>query len=453
MKQFDVVVAGGGTSGVAAAIAAARSGVNTLLIEQYGHLGGMAVCGIPFLGAKDGNGNTVNEGIFQEIIDRLKQENACFGFAQGTTWNTPEKYQFSLIPFDPEYYKFIAQEMVLEAGAEISLHTYVTDVRKSNSNITSIEIANKSGKQWINAKMFVDCTGDADLVSMAGGSFIDNKEHQNSSILFRLGNVDLSLLVNDLKLGKSIKGWGAWHTRIIETEKLKGETAGLVHIAGHMVFGDEEPEITFTAVSLRDGEIFLNATRIPGLIAFCADDVTKAEIFERRNVMHVFRLMKKNIPAFQNAVLLSTSPIGFRESRNIIGDYILTKDDVVNSSRFYDGIARGSYPIDIHDPKGGRTRFMFIRDGSSYEIPYRCLTPIGIDNVLVAGKTISVTHEANGSTRIMACVVSQGEAAGTAAAMCVKGRTSTRGVDINELRHSLGICQTDRNLEFAAESR
>ncbi|OQB23798.1 MAG: 3-ketosteroid-delta-1-dehydrogenase [Firmicutes bacterium ADurb.Bin182] len=439
MKQYDVIVAGGGTAGVSAAIAAARRGSNTLVIEQYGHLGGTAVGGIPFLGALDGSGRVVNRGIFLEIVDRLKKENACFGYAQGSRWNTEDDYQFSLVPFDPEIYKYVAQEMVLESGADILLHTYVTDVKVENGRIQSVEVANKSGKQLINAKTFVDCTGDADLVAMAGGKFIENSSRQNCSILFRAGNVDLDMLEEDLKNGRSIAGWGEWHTRVTRGQKIGTEKPGLIHLAGHMVFGPDEPEITFTAVSVREGEVSLNATRVPGLCAFDGNDVTKAEILERKNVMRIFKMMRERIPSFKNAVLIGTSPIGFRESRNILGDYILTKDDVLKGARFSDGVAQGAYPIDIHDPNGGRTKFMFIKDGGSYEIPYRCLIPVDLKNVLVAGKTISATHEANGSSRIMACVISQGEAAGTAASVCIKNEADTRSVDGTQLKKTLGI--------------
>ena len=434
-----MVIAGGGTAGVPAAIAAARSGVSTLIIEQYGHLGGTAVGGIPFLGSLDGKGRVVNQGIYLEIIDRLKQENMCFGYAQGARWNTEEEYQFSLVPFDPEGYKYIAQQMVLEAGAEILFHTYVSDVKIMDGRVTALEVVNKSGKQWIEADVFVDCTGDADVAYMAGAHFIEKSDFQNCSILMRLGNVDLSRMVDDLRNGNSLSGWGNWHTRVIEGEKCIGDKAGLIHMAGHFVFGGDEPETTFTAVSLREGEIFLNATRVPGLCAFNASDVTKAEILERNNVMRLYKLMKARIPSFKNAVLLGTSAIGFRESRNIVGDYTLTCEEIQNGTSFRDGIARGAYPIDIHDPKGGRTKFMFIKDGDSYEIPYRCLIPQGLTNVLVAGKNISVTHEANGSTRIMACVISQGEAAGTAAALCVKNGVDTRGIDGAGLKQMLHI--------------
>jgi hypothetical protein len=437
MKNYDVIIAGGGTAGVAAAIAAARGGAKTLLIEQNSYLGGTAVNGIPFLGGLDCNGKIVNKGVFSEIVDRMKAENACLGYVTGAYWNTPEKYQFSLVPFDPEILKYISQEMVLEAGAEIMLHTYITDVKMENDCISAVEISNKSGKKNLTADVFIDCTGDADIVDMAGGMFIENQLKQNCSILFRVGNVDLEMLVDDLQKGYSIKGWGDWHTRVLRADKIDGIQQGLVHIAGHMVFGEDEAEITFTAVSLRDGEVFLNATRVAGLSGYNAEDVTNAEILERRNVNRVINLMKKHIPSFKNSVLLATSPIGFRESRNILGDYIMTKEDVVNGASFSDGVARGAYPIDIHDPKGGRTKFIFIRDGGSYEIPFRCLLPKNLQNVIVAGKTISATHEANGSTRIMACVISQGEAAGTAAAMCCKKGGNTRSIDIENLRRLL----------------
>lgn len=439
MNRYDVIVAGGGTAGIPAAITAARNDIKVLVIEQYGYLGGTSVGYIPFLGSLDGNGQVVNGGIFLEIIERLKAEDACFGYAQGTIWNTPDKYQFSLVPFDPEIYKYVALNMILEAGADILFHTYITDVKVENGRIKAIEIANKSGKRWIEADIFIDATGDADLVAMANGEFIKKNAIQNCSIIMRLQNVDLDMMVEDLKEGHSIEGWGRWHTRLIEGEKCKGEKPGLIHMAGHFVFGPDEPETTFTAVSLRDGEIFLNATRIAGLCAFDGDDVSKAEIIERNQVMHFYKMLRTNVPSFRKAILSGTSPIGFRESRNIIGDYVLTRDDVINAVRFEDGVAKGAYPIDIHDPKGGRTQFTFIKNRGFFEIPYRCLTPRSLSNVLVAGKTISATHEANGSARIMPCVISQGEAAGMAAAMCVKGRCDVRKINVKELKRSLKL--------------
>jgi hypothetical protein len=441
-KKYDVIVAGGGTAGVAATVAAARGGAKTLVIERFGHLGGIAAYGIPFLGIISANGVVVNHGVMSEIIERLKKEGACFGYATGAYWNTPEnpnEYGFSLTPYDPEYYKYVAQEMVLEAGADILFYSYITDVSMENSQIKAVQVANKSGMQTYEADVFIDCTGDADLAYLAGGDFIENEFKQNCSMLFRIGGVDLEQLLEDLKEGKTVQGWGSWHTRIIKEAKTEGADPTLVHLAGHLVPVEGEPEITFTAVSFRDGEISLNATRSVGFSGVDAEDVTQAEISERRNVMRLFKLIKQNIPAFRKSELLSTAPVGFRETRNIIGDYTMTREDVLGAKDFADGVARGAYPIDIHDPKGGRTSFQFIKDGGSYSIPYRCFLPKGIEGLLVAGKNISVTHDANGTTRIMGCVVSQGEAAGTAAALAVKNKVTPRQVDVDELRSKLPL--------------
>lgn len=437
--RYDVIVAGGGTAGVAAAIAAARGGAKTLVVEQYGHLGGTAVSGIPFLGSMDCNGEIVNRGIFSELIEKMGEEDGCYGYATGAYWHTPqtpERYRFSLVPFDPEYYKYVAQELVLGAGAKILYHTFISDVIMEGNRVVAIEVVNKSGKQIIEADVFVDSTGDADLVQLAGGSFIDNPHKQNCSILFRIGNVDLEQFVADLEEGKAVKGWGEWHTRVIKADNKQIPTS-VVHLAGHMVLGEGEPETTFTAVSMRDGEISLNATRVAGLSGVDAEEITQAEILERRNVMRLFRLMKEKIPAFRNARLLTTSPIGFRETRNIVGDYIITMEDVVGGAKFPDGVAKGAYPIDIHDPHGGRTRFYFIKSGGSYDIPYRSLLPKGLEGIVVAGRTISATHEANGSTRIMGCVTAQGEAAGTAAALAVSKKVLPRQLNAEELRDIL----------------
>lgn len=438
--KYDVIVGGGGTAGVAAAIAAARGGAKTLVVEKYGHLGGTAVSGIPFLGSMDCNGEVVNRGIFSELIEQMEAEGGCYGHAAGAYWHTPDspdRYRFSLVPFDPECYKYVAQELVLGAGAKILYHTFISNVFMDGNRVKAIEVVNKSGKQIIEADVFIDCTGDADLVHLAGGNFIDNPHKQNCSILFRIGNVDLKQFVVDLREGKTVTGWGEWHTRIVKVQDNNSFPTPVIHLAGHFMLGESEPETTFTAVSLRDGEISLNATRVAGLSGVNAEEITQAEILERRNVMRLLKLMKEKVPAFRDARLLTTAPIGFRETRNIVGDYIITKEDVVGGAQFPDGVAKGAYPIDIHDPKGGRTRFHFIESGGSYDIPYRSLLPKGIEGILVAGRIISATHEANGSTRIMGCVVAQGEAVGTAAALAVKGKVPPRRVDVKQLRKTL----------------
>lgn len=436
--DYDVIVVGGGTAGVPAAIAAARGGAKVLIIEKAGHLGGTAVYGIPFLGVISAAGEIVNRGIMDEIISRLKKEDGCFGYADGAFWNTPDtplKYGFSLVPFDAEIYKYVAQEMVLESGADILFYTQLSDVKTEENLIEYIEVLNKSGKQKFKAKIYIDCSGDADLVYMAGGQFIKKETFQNSSILIHLGGVDLERFLCDLNEGKSVKGNGTWHTRVIRAYKKPDGEKSIVHLAGHFVFNNKET--TFTAVSFRDGEIYLNASRTAGYDCANGKDLSIVETLERRNVINLIKNLNKYVPAFKDAVILNTSPVGVRETRNILGDYVLTKEDVLEGRTFSDGIAKGAYPIDIHDPKGGRTSFQFIRDGGSYSIPYRAFLPKNIDNVLVAGRCISANHEANGTTRIMGCVVSQGQAVGTAAALGVAEGVIPRAVDAGLIREKL----------------
>lgn len=164
-------------------------------------------------------------------------------------------------------------------------------------------------------------------------------------------------------------GKNSWHTRIVEGSKTTGAKPTLVHMAGHLLPFENDREVTFTAVSYRDGEVYLNATRTAGIDGSDVIQMSRGEIEERRHVMEIYRAMKQRVPGFSRATLLHTSPLGIRESRNILGKYVIRREDVLEGRSFADGVARGAYPIDIHDPKGGRTQFQFIKNGGSYEIP------------------------------------------------------------------------------------
>ena len=432
---YDVVIAGGGTAGAIAAVASARGGAKTLVIERWGHLGGTAVYGIPFLGIFDCNNNKVNAGIVDELVKRLQEEGGSIGYTIGAKW-ADNKHEFSLAPFEPETYKYVAQEMVLESGAEILFHTYIADVVMDHNIVKGIKVINKSGCYEIKAKVFIDCTGDADLAYRSGTFMQEKLSMQNVSMLFKMGNIDLERFTYALKNNQGVKGWGEWHTRVITGGKLNDSNPSTIHIAGHFSFKSGK-EVTFTAVSLISGEVCINATRTIDINGANAYELSKAEILERRNVNKIVKMLIDEIPGFENSHLLQTSPVGIRESRNIIGEYILTKDDVVSGRMFNDKIAKGAYPIDIHDPKGGRTQFTFISGGGSYGIPYRCLVPKNIDGLLVAGRCLSATHESLGTARIMGAVMSQGEAAGTAAALAVKTSKLPRNIDIKKLRSLL----------------
>ena len=435
MYNYDVIVAGGGTAGVTAAIAAARNGAKTLIIEQYGHLGGTAVTGLPFLGVYDGCDKRVNAGLVKEITERMKTENGSLDGVFGATWNDG-RYRFSITPYDEEIYKYVVQEMALEAGCEILFHSFVIGAETNGRTVTSLQVANKSGVHSYSAKVFIDTTGDADVAAHCGVAMIPKEAIQNASILFRATGVDMDRFLDSLQNGHGIAGWGEWHTRVLTGPRLDTEKVGPIHLAGH-IMAENGREITFTAVSFYSNEVCLNATRTVGIDGTSAESLSQGEISERRHIHEIMQTLKKCVPGFEKAHIGYSAPIGIRESRNIDGVYRLVKEDVLSGRVFEDSVARGAYPIDRHDPKGGRTQFNFIDRCGSYTIPYRSFQTKEFDNLLVAGRCLSASHAAMGSARIMGAAMSGGQAVGTAAALAVKNDVVPTKLDVALLQKQL----------------
>jgi hypothetical protein len=443
METYDVIVCGGGTAGISAAIASARVGARTLVVERDGFLGGTATYGYPFLGFFSGDGTKVVGGVPQQLVDRMVDLGGSVGHVRGGTWKKGDgtaDYEFSLTPYDPECLKFAAQEMILESGGELMVQSVLCDVQRDGPAITSIDVMTPEGKKTVAAKIWVDTTGDALLTWLAGfPTEMGGRGHmQNVSHVMRVGNVDVDRMVQALEEEGVIKGLRDWHIRLVEGPLLEGNT-GFVHLAGHALLWEDRPPLTFTGVRWRKEEISFNITRTTNINPTNAADITRAEISERKNVMAVMNGMRERIPGFEKAYLVSSSVrVGIREGRRIRGLYTLTEDEVIERSEFPDGIARGAYPIDIHDPKGGKTQFTFIKEGGSYAVPYRCLIPQHSENLLVAGRCVSTTGKALGSVRLMACCLALGQAAGTAAAMA--SRASNRPFDLppDQLRMQLG---------------
>ena len=443
MEKYEVIVLGGGTAGMIAATASARSGARTLLVERDGYLGGTATWGIPFLGFFSGNGTQVVGGLPQELVDRMIELGGSMGHARGGTWSTGERkidYEFSLTPFDPEYLKMASQEMALEAGVDLMFQAILCDVQTDNAKVKTIDVITVEGKKSVSAKIFIDCTGDAMLTWMAGfpTEMRGRGNMQNVSHMIRLANVDVDRMVQCLQEDAEIKGIQDWHIRLVRGKLVDSEEEGYVHVAGKAQLWDDRPPLTFTGVRWRKDEMSFNITRTTNIDPTIAEDITRAEISERKNVKNVVKAFRENIPGFEKAYLaFSSIRVGIREGRRIKGLYTLTEDEVVNQSEFEDGIARGAYPIDIHDPKGGNTQFTFIKEGGSYALPYRCLIPEGSANLIVAGRCASSTGKALGSVRLMACCMAQGQAAGTAAAIAVKDDVNPADVNISQLKEKL----------------
>ncbi len=420
MRLYDVIVVGGGFAGAAAAISAARHGSDVLLVEHNNCLGGAAAeCLVnPFMPyytyTSDGSFLDLSTGIFTEICENMRKLDCEI---EGKEYSPSTKPMFT---FNEEYLKIVLQRMALEAGVEFLFHTDAVGVDKSESGeINFITVSNKSGIYPLYAKCFIDCTGDAALSALAGCSVRVGRESdglcQPMTLCFRVSNVDVHLFRENLsELQKLYKQYR-------EEGKIKNVREDI------LVFNCPSPT-----------SLHFNSTRIVKHDPTDAESVTKAELLVREQVIELFSFLKKHAKGFENAVLSSTAMrIGVRESRMVDGDYIIKQDDLVNCVKFDDSVSACNYDIDIHNPSGSGTSHYYFPKGEYYTIPYRCLTPKNTVNLLVAGRCISSTHEAQASYRIMPTCCTLGQAAGTAAAMAADVGGDVRAIDIQSLRNTL----------------
>jgi len=447
--EVDVLVAGGGSAGWHAAVAAARAGAKTLLVERYGSLGGTVTNAMvqPFMNYHDPVGNAVVGGIWQEMVDRLEALGASPGAIDASTGQAPWGKKPTLTPFDPEAVRYVAQELVLTAGAELLLHTMVVDTIVNDGRLEGIIVENKSGRQAILAKCFVDATGDADVAALAGAPFVKGRERDGHcmpmSLYIKMADVDYGAIAAYLEANPDEFRWWAYPNVSPDApeqfEKNPVSVSGFLSLvkqardAGELYLGRET--INILPCPLK-GEAVLNCTRVGDLDPTSARDLTSAEIEARRQAMSVITFVKRRLPGFENSKLVSIAPsIGVRESRRIIGEHILTLDEVIEGPDFDDAIARSAYNVDIHNPDDDKSTWHTIND--SYGIPYRALVPLKIDNLLVAGRCISTTHEAGASARMTPNVAATGEAAGIAAAMSAASGVVARAIDTANLRTRL----------------
>lgn len=435
-KNYDVIVAGGGTAGISAALSAARYGAHVLLVEKNSYVGGTAASGLPFLDFFNRDGKRIIAGQAEELVGRLYKEKAALGHVR-----TSGGHLNSVTMIDPEWVKIVAEEMLLEAGCEILYHSFVCDANTDGNLLKTITVANKDGLTELSAKCFVDTTGDGDLSRFSGASYFLGREEdglcQAMSLLFKLGDVDVE------------KASSLFSENPIVTCPLGGDHEYNLHISGKLtewndiilaekVFPHKDHNIW--AGTVRENELtYVNTVRVSGKNGADAWQLSQAEIEGRKQLKKVFRFLTKYVPGMEKAHVTSiANGIGVRETRRIEGEYILNKEDILQGKKFEDGIAKNGYCIDIHDPKGNGWGVSFIQsEDQCYDIPYRCLVPKGIDGLLVAGRCISATTEAQASIRIMPSCMAQGEAAGIAAAIAAEKTVAPRDIDTSSLRKKL----------------
>jgi hypothetical protein len=431
-ELYDVLVAGGGPSGVGAAVAAARNGAKVLLIEKYGFLGGMATAAsVPaFCPYTDGE-KVIIKGIGLEVLEAMKKE---------SKFDSPVKDKKELIkrmydwvPIDAEVLKRVLDNMVIDSGCKVIFHTSVSDVIYENDTVKAIMVENKEGKNIIDCKTIIDCTGDADIVVKAGGQYEYGDENdlvQAVTLCYRISNINMEALVRYFKESGDTGNL----TKAVERARKNGDfNFNEKHVAGFSI--------------QNEGVAGLNFGHVYEINPLKAEDLTRAEIESRRNIPAMLDFLRKYVPGLENAVLTSSGPmVGIRETRRIIGEYRLTVKDYFNRTEYEDTIARYAYPIDVHastprdvvfHDKDDEYITSKYKPGESYSIPYRALLPKGLKNVIVAGRPLSADRAMHGSFRVMPACFATGQAAGTAAAICSTENIELRQINIGKLQKLL----------------
>ncbi len=440
MREYDVIVVGGGVAGSMAATAAARSGQKVLLIEEEGYLGGsLTASGTGPMMTFHAGEKQVVRGLGEELIARL----AAKGLSPS---HTPDStgYTYTVTPFDAEGLKRELELMVTEAGAEILFHAMVIAADKANGRLRSVTAACCGQQLTFAAKCFIDASGDADLIALADipyekGRDADGKD-QPMTTNMKMCDVDIAavraLMDTDIALFPVLQpkaGRQHFASRLSCSGFMDAMKQGMS--SGELTF---DRDIVLFFETNTPGEVIVNMTRVNGENPVDPFSLTRAELEGRRQAWELCAFLRKRIPGFAHARLLTTGPrIGVRSSRRMKGIYRLTARDILNATKFADGIAASGYPIDVHSPDGEVTDSQFLADGAYYTIPYRCLINDTLPNVLAAGRNISTEFEAHASTRVSPICLALGHAAGCAAALAAQGDGDATHVDAQLLRDNL----------------
>ncbi len=426
-RNYDVLVCGGGPAGLSAGFAAARMGAKTLIVEQFNCLGGVATAG--------GHGHIClysswgsDERVVGGIIWELAKRTEATGYGVCNNSNAD---------FEVEGMKLVLEQMAAECNAELLYHSFVADSVVKDGRTVGIVVQNKNGRQQLMADRIIDSTGDGDVAARAGCSFDvgddDNGLCQPVTLMFTIGGVDWARVEEFRRQYKEKHGsdhnW--WKLERVYEEATRN--------------GDMRPFQTGNMgwwwTPTRPDQVGINFTHINHIDATKAEDLTKATIEGRKQAYETIEVYRKYIPGMEKCHMVSTPcTIGIRETRRIRGLYTLTKEDVVGMRRFDDSIGWGSFYIDIHSVSGpGMDKKTYYPEkGFKYQIPYRIMLPKDVDNLLVAGRCASCTHEALGSLRVMPQCGVMGQAAGVAAVISLRNKISPRNINIEQLQSELG---------------
>ncbi len=439
---IDVVVVGGGPAGVCAAIAAARNGAKVLIVEQGNCLGGMATRGLvaPFMTCYDTTGEVmVIRGLFGEIVDRMVELGGAIHPSEVrsgtpyTAWITAGHDHVT--PFDAEVLKYVLDVMCAEAGVKVLFHTSLVDAELRGNTVTGLRLLCREGLCRIGARVVIDATGDGDLSASAGAPCTfgnpDIGVVQPATLFFHINNVDSPKLIADVQ------------AHLHEFRKVNGVSYRALHWRVAEAEAAGEWDIARKSVNIyrgvREDEWAVNCTRIMNVDATNTESLSAGEAEGRRQVRELMNFFHKYVPGCENAtVKCSASTLGIRESRHVLGEYVLTADDLLHGEVPDDSILLASNSVDVHGRNGANTtEYKTVENGQWYGLPLRCLVPRDIEGLLVAGRAISATSDAAGAVRVMPPCMAIGHAAGITAAIAALGLTLPRNVDAAEVRSRL----------------
>lgn len=438
--QFDVAVCGGGTAGVCAAIAAARNGSKTILIEKNQFLGGMMISGLGLLGYKDRNGKKIIGGIAQELIDELNKSEDSQGHNYCPILN-------SLTPINTAMLQLILMKKCKEAGVKVLLSCEVSSVCKKGNKIVSVEAFGSFASYTIEAKVFIDGSGDGELSNLSGVDFVKHKsngELQPASLIFALSNVDreplLKYLEDNPDEAKTPEGYEMDTSPEFYRNAVGYNVLGLdALIKEGRKNGDynDVPRDRFSTITNPISDrMTINNTRIMNFDGSDLFELNNGIQEGYRQLKELLNFIPKYVPGYEKSSLTSISPmLGVRESRRCCGIKTLTSDSVLKGEIPEDTVALCGYNIDIHHGADEGSDLYIVK--KAYGIPYLTMVSEKVSNLLFTGRLISVDSDTFGSARIMSTCMVLGEASGVAASLCSKEDTMPKDLDVQKLRKTL----------------
>lgn len=433
IARTDVLVVGGGPAGIGAALGARMAGADVILVERYGFFGGNATAALvmplmsfhtqrtefersgslTLLPTDHGPGHPVIAGVLLTLLERLVASGGAIAPSLATGY---------VVPFDPESFKLVALDLLDEAGVKFLFHAFASDV-VGGSIPGGVVFETKSGPVVIETKAIIDCTGDGDVAARTGAPFEVGREKdglvQPMTLMFRIADFERAAFAAYVK--EHPDQWRGVHG--LWDLVRKASEAGELDLA-------REDVLFFATPHPR--ELSVNSTRVTRVLGTDVWDLTYAEWESRRQLRLLAAFFRRYVPGFEDSyVVQSGVNVGVRETRRFVGQYRLTADDLLSARRFEDVIARGSYPVDIHNPEGKGTILRRLPDGEAYDIPLRALLPQGVERVVLAGRCISGTHEAHSSYRVMPISMATGQAAGVCGAL-----SAARGLALTDVPFS-----------------